>query len=47
MDLSLPEDAELYRKLSSPRTQADVEQMRVIMSRQIEVTPQVTGAALK
>jgi hypothetical protein len=30
---------DIYRKLSSPRTQADVEQMRAIMSRQITVDP--------
>jgi hypothetical protein len=45
MDLSSCEDTELYRKLSSPRTQTDVEQMKAIMSRQIEVTPRVTGTA--
>lgn len=39
MDLTSHEDAELYRQLSSPRTQADVEQMRAIMSRQITVDP--------
>jgi hypothetical protein len=31
--------AELYRKLSSPRTQADVDQMRALMSRKITVDP--------
>jgi hypothetical protein len=46
IDLTSQEDTELYRKLSSPRTQADVEQMKAIMSRQIEVTPRVTGTAL-
>ena len=39
MDLTSHEDAELYRQLSSPRTQADVEHMRAIMSRKITVDP--------
>ena len=39
IDFTSYEEAELYHKLSSPRTQADVEQMRALMSRKITVDP--------